>query len=213
MEPNAKEILASIQSGDLSKERLEELSSQIRNTIQHDPSKGKEFGQLMGVINQAIKQKDQKADINWVKVGNGALAIGHKPGGKIGYEGMKNEDVTAVLTLLQGNEGALQIGDAVKKAGMQWIWFPFSAAADNLLGDTTKVSDLFGQLKEMLDRGSKIYVHCSAGIHRTGMITYGLLRYMEIRKEEAMTMLRQLRAVTADQVGEDRISWGDQFGF
>ena len=211
METNAKDILESIQSGELSTERLEELLARVKKIITDEPSKGKEYGHLMSVITNAIRQKDEKADINWVGVGNGELAIGHKPGGKISFDGMKNEGVTHVLTLLQGNEGALQIGDKVKKSGMDWIWFPFSASHDNLLADTTKVSDLFRVLKEKLDVGAKIYVHCSAGIHRTGMIAYGLLRFMEFEKNDAMMLLRKLREVTADQVGEERILWGDRF--
>ena len=64
----------------------------------------------------------------------------------------------------------------------------------------------------MLQQGHKIYIHCSAGIHRTGMITYGLLRYLGKDTNEAKQLLHQLREVTAAQVGDERLNWGDQFG-
>lgn len=208
----ATDIISRIRAGGLSTEELEALASTVREKIKADPAKGKEYGPLMGMISQAIRQQEETADINWVAAGKGALAIGHKPGGKISFEGMRNAGVTAVLTLLQGNEGALQIGDKVKKAGMEWIWFPFSAAQDNLLADTQRVFDLYQQLAALLEGSGQIYIHCSAGIHRTGMITYGLLRYLGMDNEAAAIMLRQLREVTAEQVGEERMIWGEQFG-
>lgn len=50
---------------------------------------------------------------------------------------------------------------------------------------------------------------CSAGIHRTGMVTYGLLRSLGNEKTEAAQILQSLREVTSSQVGEDRLLWGD----
>lgn len=63
-----------------------------------------------------------------MQVGNGLLTIGHKPGGKISFEGLKNEGTSAVLTLLIENEGAAAIGRQVQNVNVEWIWFPFSAS-------------------------------------------------------------------------------------
>jgi protein tyrosine/serine phosphatase len=63
----------------------------------------------------------------------------------------------------------------------------------------------------MLTQQHYTYIHCSAGIHRTGMITYGLLRYLGKDKNDAKQTLLNLREVTANQVGEERLTWADQF--
>ena len=70
----------------------------------------------------------------------------------------------------------------------------------------------FDVVRAALDKHARIYVHCSAGIHRTGMIKYAFLRYIEFSAENAMTTLSKLRQVTADGVGDDRKHWGEQFG-
>lgn len=211
MREEIEQLLPLIKSGHLPRTELEALLSKIRCAIKDDPAKGKELGPFVSLVSQALKQEPKKAEIHWVEVGKGALAIGHKPGGKISFEGMKNEGVTAVLTLLKENEGAVQIGNQLKKLGIHWEWFPFSASTPHAGDEAIEVHRLFDRLENLLDAGHKIYVHCSAGIHRTGMITYGLLRYLGQEKKEALQMLRLLREVTADQAGEERLAWGDQF--
>jgi protein-tyrosine phosphatase len=57
-----------------------------------------------------------------------------------------------------------------------------------------------------------VYVHCSAGIHRTGMLTYGLLRSMGMSGAAALATLHALRPETGEGVGEVRLAWGEQFG-
>ena len=55
-------------------------------------------------------------------------------------------------------------------------------------------------------------MHCSPGIHRTGMIVYALLRYLQISKEEALQKLKLMRDITFQEVKESRLIWGDKFG-
>jgi hypothetical protein len=204
-------LISLIQLGQIPKDEAEALLIDIRKAIKDDPSKGKELGQYIGLISNAIKSQPHATGINWLPADNGYIAIGHKPGGKISFEGLKNEGTTAIVTLLHENEGAQQIGTQTKQAGMAWVWFPFSASKPHAQYDTIKVLQLFNQLHLLLKSGGKIYIHCSAGIHRTGMIAYGLLRYLGYGKIDALQMLSGLREVTAAQAGENRLQWGDQF--
>jgi protein-tyrosine phosphatase len=166
---------------------------------------------LLSRIKQASKAKNLHTEVNWVQVGNGFLAIGHKPGGKISFEGLKNEGTSAVLTLLNENEGAPAIGKQSRTVNIDWIWFPFSASKPHDDETVAQVYSLYSQLSSLINSGAKIYIHCSAGIHRTGMITYGFLRFLGSGKTEAFGILESLREVTAAQVGEDRLLWADQF--
>jgi hypothetical protein len=72
-------------------------------------------------------------------IGNGSIAIGHKPGGKISYDLLKQHGIT------------------------------------------------------------------------TGMITYGLLRFLGNDVITSHQILLKLRQVTSEQVGEARLKWGDIF--
>jgi protein-tyrosine phosphatase len=206
-----EQLLAQIKTGKLTELAIQQLTDSIRLSIKEDPSKGKELGELLSRIKQASKAENLHTALNWVQVRNGFLAIGHKPGGKISFGGLKNEGTTAVLTLLHENEGAAAIGKQTETVNIAWIWFPFSASRPHEGEAITEVYNLYKQLSDLIINGSKIYIHCSAGIHRTGMITYGFLRFLGKSRTEAFEMLKSLREVTADQVGADRLLWADQF--
>jgi protein-tyrosine phosphatase len=204
-------LLPLIKMGKVSESDIQEVTDRIRQSIKNDASKGKELGELLSQIKHASKAKALHTDIHWVQVGNGFLAIGHKPGGKISFEGLKNEGTSAVLTLLNENEGAVAIGHKLRAVNIEWIWFPFSASKPHDGEAIVHIYDLYAQLSSLMNASAKIYIHCSAGIHRTGMITYGFLRYLGKGKTEAFELLHSLREVTAAQVGEDRLLWADQF--
>ncbi|NNC15830.1 hypothetical protein HJC22_08825 [Corallococcus exiguus] len=65
------------------------------------------------------------------------------------------------------------------------------------------------QLSAIVEGGGKLVIHCSAGIHRTGMFGYALLRQLGLSADAARARLAELRQVTAEGVGPDRLAWGD----
>jgi protein-tyrosine phosphatase len=211
MKKEIEQLLAQIKVGKLTETEIQHLTDNILLSIKEDPSKGKELGELLSRIKQASKAGNLHTELNWVQVGNGFLAIGHKPGGKISFGGLKNEGTTALLTLLHENEGAAAIGNQTETVNIAWIWFPFSASSPHEEEAIAEVYSLYNQLSDLIIDGAKIYIHCSAGIHRTGMITYGFLRFLGKSNIEAFEILKSLRSVTADQVGADRLLWADQF--
>lgn len=161
---------------------------------------------------------DQKAPDLIAKVNNllpliekGEVTESTEPGGKISFEGMKLAGVSIVLTLLHENEGAGPIGDALQKQKIEWIWFPFSASRPPEGTKVREVTNLFKSIKDVLQAGMKIYIHCSAGIHRTGMVTYAFLRYLGQDKKTALENLEKLRNITAEGATEERLLWADQF--
>jgi hypothetical protein len=212
MKEETERLLQLIKAGKVTEAEIRTITDRIRQSIKEDASLGREYGELLSRINQAMKTKTQPAAVSWVQVGNGFLAIGHKPGGKTSFEGLKEEGTSTVLTLLHENEGASLIGKRVQAVQIGWIWFPFSASQPHGSETIAEVHALYTGLSDLLHTGNKIYIHCSAGIHRTGMITYGLLRFLGKEKSEAFELLQNLRAVTAAQVGEERLLWADQFG-
>lgn len=211
MREEIERLLPRIKNSEISDAEIQILIERIKNSIRDDVSKGKELGELLAFIKQAHKNKSLFHKTNWVQAGKGFLAIGHKPGGKISFEGLQMNGTTVVLTLLNENEGSATIGIKVQQVNIRWLWFPFSASTSNNEQDIDGVRALLEQLKELLQAGNKIYIHCSAGIHRTGMITMALLQYMGNEKDTAFKILQLLREVTAAQVGEERLSWANQF--
>ncbi len=56
--------------------------------------------------------------------------------------------------------------------------------------------DLLSSMEQILNNKGKIYMHCSAGIHRTGMIGYCFLRYIGNDVKLSKHLLEKLRDKT-----------------
>jgi protein-tyrosine phosphatase len=52
-------------------------------------------------------------------------------------------------------------------------------------------------------------IHCSAGIHRTGMVAYALLRRRGLSRDDALGVLGEARRHTREGVQERHLRWGD----
>lgn len=188
---------------------LDELITQIQSAITESPDTGKTLGPLLAKL-RAAKRHSAATPIDWVPVLDGQLAIGHRPKFNA-IKNMRNLGATHILTLLSESEGAQEIGDEARRAGLGWLWLPMQSGdppADERLGE---IRELFANLRTALTQHAHIYIHCSAGIHRTGMITYALLRFLQFTDGAALSTLLQLRQVTADGVGDERKHWGEQF--
>ncbi len=148
-----------------------------------------------------------EADINLVPVGAGALALTHRLKVK-DLPALGTAGATHLITLLAENEGARDVGAAAQRAGLEWVWLPMSGAAVPDRARDDEFRAVLEHLRDLIQAGNHLVLHCSAGIHRTGMVGYALLRQL-MDAEKAHELLAQLREITADGVGPDRLAWGD----
>ncbi len=185
-----------------------ELINQLLQMMQQDPALKKRFGALVGRIKGMQKAIGTLEKVHWIPVMNGFLSIGHRPSAKLGRD-LKLQNATHILTLLSEKEGALPIRSIAQKNGMDWLWFPMESAKPLPEDRWQELARLFGQMANLLEEGGQIYVHCSAGIHRTGMISYAFLRFMGMDPQKARSTLQELRTTTHEGVGEDRLQWAD----
>jgi protein-tyrosine phosphatase len=136
------------------------------------------------------------------------LSVGPRPSNKL-LADLRRLGVTDLVTLLSQTEGAEQIGEVAIAHGVAWHWMPLRGAdltqidADSFKG---KLTGLIETYRANTDP-RRIHVHCSAGIHRTGMVAYGLLRLSGLASDQALAALKQIRPVTADGVRDDRLAF------
>jgi hypothetical protein len=143
---------------------------------------------------------------------SGALAIGHRPALRK-LSGLSGSGITHVATVLSASEHAQGIGDAVRAAGLGWIWIELGSTKNLPKRRTPEIVKALDELEALLKHGARIYLHCSAGIHRTGMIAAALLFHLGHREQETRAALERLRPITARDMGEERFDWARSFCF
>ncbi|MEZ4987473.1 MAG: hypothetical protein R2795_20915 [Saprospiraceae bacterium] len=103
-----------------------------------------------------------------------------------------------------------ELGGEIKLCEMDWEWLPLSASnfrTDVVFKNT--VNNLYDNLIKKLDNGEKVFVHCAAGIHRTGAFSNGLLRKMGFSEIEAKEMIYKMRPVTAIEAIRKHWDWSE----
>ena len=147
--------------------------------------------------------------IKFVKVGNGRLALSHRPR-VADFQFLYEMGCTHIVTLLKESEGAQRYGDLTEKAGMEWIWLPVPNGKYPEGEVHERLIQALPKLSQLLDNGKSLLIHCSAGIHRTGTVAYALLRWRGLDKLQAMKIIIQVRKETGEGMLEKRMRWGDE---
>lgn len=149
------------------------------------------------------------ANINFVKVGNGRLALYHRPK-HADFPTLRELGCTHIITLLKESENAQQYSDMALKHGIEWFWLPIPNGKRPSGEVHEFLLEALPKLSELLDDGRSMLLHCSAGIHRTGMVAYALLRWRGLDRMDAMLIIREARKETAEGMLEKRMRWGDE---
>jgi predicted protein tyrosine phosphatase len=152
---------------------------------------------------------DAEPTLRWVNVRAGRLALTHRPKLR-GMPSLRAEGCTRLATLLSAREGATRIGELAREAGLAWTWLPLENARPPT-GDVAwrQVAQGLSALAESLDAGEAIALHCSAGIHRTGMIAYALLRTLGDTPAQALDRIERMRPITRAGMTRERQGFGD----
>ncbi len=93
---------------------------------------------------------------------------------------------------------------------MEWLWLPVPNGKYPDANVRHLLLDAMPKLSGLLDHGNSLLIHCSAGIHRTGMVAYGLLRWRGLDRVQAMKLIDSIRRETAEGMMEKQMRWGDE---
>lgn len=147
-------------------------------------------------------------EICFAPVGYGRLSLCHFLGKRV-FDELGGKGCTHVVTLLRDTERAESIGQKVQNKGMTWLWIPVPNGKYPQGDVHDRLLAAIPQISALLDEGASVLIHCSAGIHRTGMLAYGLLRWRGMGADEAMEKIGQIRPVTRAGILPRHIRWGD----
>ncbi len=144
----------------------------------------------------------------WIQVGKGRMALWHRP--KLNsIFAMKESGCQHIVTLMSEKEGARAIGEAVEASGMEWTWLPLESSRPPEGRRSIALINALVLLSEQLDAERSILLHCSAGMHRTGMIAFALLRLRGATEYAALDMIHRMRSHTRQALTAEHIAWGN----
>lgn len=144
----------------------------------------------------------------WVGIGRGRLTLWHRPGARA-VAALKSFGCDCVLTLLAAREHAAVIGQWVGEAGIEWLWLPLENGKPPQGAAAASILAALPRLSQMLDDGRSLFIHCAAGIHRTSMVAYALLRWRGFDEDAALALITQMRAHTGAGLQRKQINWGN----
>lgn len=149
-----------------------------------------------------------EVEVNFVKVGNGRIALYHRPKGT-DFPLLREMGCTHIVTLLKESEHAEKYGKLTTEAGLEWVWLSVPNGKYPQGEIHERIIQAMPVLSQLLNEGNSLLIHCSAGIHRTGTIAYGLLRWRGVESKKAMALIHKMRKETAEGMMEKRMQWGD----
>ena len=131
---------------------------------------------------------------------SGRLALSERPKIKE-IKRLKTDQCDRVVTILaERGDNARSIGTAVIAQGMQWDWVKVSTATDYSPIEHRFLKSAMITIREALEAGESVLIHCSAGKHRTGVLAYGVLRNGGMTHEESLHLIGKMRPETAAEL-------------
>jgi Tyrosine phosphatase family len=153
-----------------------------------------------------IKDDHKYAQLTFCDVLSGGICCLHRPS-KNGISILSQYKCNVVVSLLSPSENPHEIGNACKALGLKWLWVPLQGANKKLLESNNAawiIRKALIEAKDLLMGGNYILIHCAAGIHRTGLFTYALLRICGYDKERTLSTIEKVRSVTYEKCGSKR---------
>jgi len=143
--------------------------------------------------------KNPKSQSFWVPFRAGYITASGAPSIKK-LDLWRAERVTDVVTLLRSDE-MQGLSAASEGLGLNWHHFPLSGRRLESADDARVVSKI-PELADLLhaSRERRIVVHCAAGMHRTGLFLYILLRSSGLDPGLALQRIEQARKLTAEEL-------------
>jgi len=155
----------------------------------------------------------QLAELNWVEAGGGHFALRGKPSPSL-ISHLPTVNCSHVVTIQGEREGSIQTGNHVRENNMTWINIPFDKAdIKNMIAlpVVLVILERLNQICVALENGGRVLFHCAAGFHRTGLVSNLVLLFLGLSPEEAINKVRQSREITAQEVGSERLAYGEKF--
>ena len=140
------------------------------------------------------------SDTGWIPVHNGYITAAGAPS-RQRLEHWADCGVTDVATLQRSDELRPWLPEVCADLGLTWHHIPLSGRRLERKSDRdslVRIPELAALLTGEPPRA--IVVHCAAGLHRTGVCLYLIMRAAGHPSDEAIELIRQARPLTAEEL-------------
>ncbi|MCA9608753.1 MAG: tyrosine-protein phosphatase [Myxococcales bacterium] len=118
--------------------------------------------------------------------------------------------LTDVVTLLMAREGGTLVGSACRVAGLRWHHAPIERGRAPIgVDEAAAFEHAARSVLQILEQPNTVtLLHCSAGLHRTGMVALRSLKLLGVSDERALEILDELRPRSREEMTEARLAYG-----
>jgi protein-tyrosine phosphatase len=164
-------------------------------------------------LNTALVRLVNSADIYWVRdIEPHRLAFGPRPraGDWLADEisSWFESGIRHVVSLLEDHEtrelGIAEEAELCSKNGITYHAFPI--VDRGVPATIVEAKELFQKIALLVALGEPVYVHCRAGIGRSGLVTAGVLVHLGVPFESAFAMLSAARRLQVPDT-QSQIEW------
>jgi protein-tyrosine phosphatase len=174
-------------------------------------------------ISQSIKKptKQEESKINKIlnfyklKDTNSSISCHGRPSGKEIKSMKLTYGVNCVLTLQGAKEKPEEIKKMCEENNLKWLHVELAGATIPYFQKQETQKNLITSLKNLTqilkNFSVNLFIHCAAGLHRTGIVIYSLLRIFGETPESALKAIEYIRSETRKEVGEKRLEFSEKF--
>jgi protein tyrosine/serine phosphatase len=123
--------------------------------------------------------------------------------------------LNSILSCIIKKEKPELIENKAIESGIKFFNIPFRKAKKNFLEKDATMKMLIEEIRRMyenlINETLCLLVHCAAGVRRTGIIVYCLLRMNGESRESALEILLKLREETRNGIGDYRIEYAEKY--
>ncbi|MDF1664216.1 MAG: hypothetical protein P1V97_20775 [Planctomycetota bacterium] len=147
------------------------------------------------------KIKNSLSASSWSTCLSGRMTAAGAPSLRRLREWKESWGATDVVTLQRADEMRPELPEECRRLGLTWWHRPLSGRRLEALEDKRSLSEL-GPILDVLSSSParSVVLHCSAGLHRTGVVFYFLLRKSALTQTEALAKIREARPLTAQEL-------------
>jgi hypothetical protein len=160
-----------------------------------------------------MHKEDQKyLDLKFFPVLSGGVCCLHRPSQR-GLSLLKQSSLSAVFTLLSPSEDPHSLGEICSSLSLKWHWVALQGANKRLLeacNTSVLLKNALLYARSLLEQGEHLLIHCAAGIHRTGLFLYALLRICGFSSAATPEAIRNIRMATFKGCGQHRFELAEQ---